>query len=48
MKSKVLSLVKGNLVDRVCITLGLGLIIGFVSMIIYNCIVYGTECYFVV
>jgi hypothetical protein len=43
---KSLSLVKGNLVDRVCITLGLGFIVGIVSLIIYNCIVIGTECYF--
>jgi hypothetical protein len=45
---KSLSLVKGNLVDRVCITLGLGFIVGIVSMIIYNCITIETECYFVV
>ena len=43
---KVLSLVKGNLVDKVCITLGLGFIIGIVSLIIYNCITIGTTCYF--
>jgi hypothetical protein len=43
---KSLSLVKGNLVDKVCITLGLGFMIGIVSLIIYNCIVIGTECYF--
>ena len=45
---KSLSLVKGNLVDRVCITLGLGFIVGIVSLIIYNCITIGTECFFVV
>ena len=45
---KNLSLVKGNLVDRVCITLGLGFIVGIVSLIIYNCITIGTECFFVV
>jgi len=45
---KSLSLVKGNLVDRICITLGLGFLVGIVSMIIYNCITIGTECYFVV
>lgn len=43
---KVLSLVKGNLVDKVCITLGLGFIVGIVSLIIYNCITIGTTCYF--
>ena len=45
---KSLSLVKGNLVDRVCITLGLGFMIGIVSLIIYNCVTIGTECFFVV
>ena len=45
---KSLSLVKGNLVDRICITLGLGFLIGIVSLIIYNCITIGTECFFVV
>lgn len=45
---KSLSLVKGNLVDRVCITLGLGFIVGIVSLIIYNCVTIGTECFFVV
>jgi hypothetical protein len=45
---KSLSLVKGNLVDRICITLGLGFIVGIVSLIIYNCITIGTECFFVV
>ncbi len=45
---KSLSLVKGNLVDRVCVTLGLGFIVGIVSLIIYNCITIGTECFFVV
>lgn len=45
---KSLSLVKGNLVDRVCITLGMGFIVGIVSLIIYNCITIGTECFFVV
>ena len=45
---KSLSLVKGNLVDRVCITLGLGFLVGIVSLIIYNCITIGTECFFVV
>jgi len=39
---KSLSLVKGNLVNKVCITLGLGFMIGIVSLIIYNCIVLGT------
>jgi hypothetical protein len=45
---KSLSLVKGNLVDRVCITLGFGFIFGIVSLIIYNSITIGTECFFVV
>lgn len=45
---KSLSLVKGNLVDRVCITLGMGFIVGIVSLIIYNCVTIGTECFFVV
>ncbi len=39
---KVLSLVKNNLVESLVI----GFIVGFVSLIIYNCIAIGTECYF--
>ena len=39
---KVLSLVKSNLVESLVI----GFVVGFVSLIIYNCFVYGTTCYF--
>jgi len=39
---KVLSLVKSNLVEILVI----GFVIGFISLIIYNCFVYGTECSF--
>jgi hypothetical protein len=39
---KVLSLVKSNLVESLVI----GFIVGFVSLIIYNCITIGTTCYF--
>jgi hypothetical protein len=39
---KVLNLVKSNLVESLVI----GFIIGFVSLIVYNCITIGTECYF--
>jgi hypothetical protein len=39
---KVLSLVKNNLVESLVI----GFIIGFVSLIVYNCIAIGTTCYF--
>jgi hypothetical protein len=39
---KVLNLVKSNLVESLVI----GFIIGFVSLIVYNCIAIGTECYF--
>lgn len=39
---KVLSLVKSNLVE----VLVIGFIIGFVSLIVYNCLVNGTTCYF--
>jgi hypothetical protein len=39
---KVLSLVKSNLVESLVI----GFIIGFVSLIVYNCIAIGTTCYF--
>ena len=41
---KVLSLVKSNLVE----VLVIGFIIGFVSLIVYNCLVIGTECFYVV
>jgi hypothetical protein len=40
---KSLSLVKGNLVNKVCITLGLGFMIGMVSLIIYNLVVLGVN-----
>jgi hypothetical protein len=39
---KVLNLVKSNLVESLVI----GFIIGFVSLIVYNCIAIGTTCYF--
>lgn len=39
---KVLSLVKSNLVE----VLVIGFIIGFVSLIVYNCLVNGVECSF--
>lgn len=39
---KVLNLVKSNLVESLVI----GFIIGFISLVIYNCITIGTECYF--
>jgi hypothetical protein len=40
---KSLSLVKGNLVNKVCITLGLGFVIGIVSLIVYNLVVLGVN-----
>jgi hypothetical protein len=39
---KSLSLVKGNLVE----VLVIGFVIGFISLVIYNCITIGTTCYF--
>jgi hypothetical protein len=39
---KVLSLVKNNLVESLVI----GFIVGFISLIVYNCIAIGTTCYF--
>jgi hypothetical protein len=39
---KVLNLVKSNLVESLVI----GFIVGFISLVIYNCITIGTECYF--
>ena len=39
---KILSLVKSNLVEILVI----GFVVGFVSLIIYNCITIGTTCYF--
>ena len=40
---KSLSLVKGNLVNKVCITLGLGFVIGTISLIVYNLVVLGVN-----
>jgi len=40
---KSLSLVKGNLVNKVCITLGFGFIIGTISLIVYNLVVLGVN-----
>jgi hypothetical protein len=39
---KVLSLVKSNLVESLVI----GFVVGFISLIIYNCVTIGTTCYF--
>ena len=40
---KSLSLVKGNLVNKICITLGLGFVIGTISLIVYNLVVLGVN-----